>query len=74
MTGELTEPEKTPAALAATWRKLMRAAEELGISDIDRRALVDRADAVLDSLATTPANTDAALVAAILFRRAAGDD
>jgi len=55
-------------ALANEWRQLMRAAREPGICDADSRALIERADAVLDRLASTPTNTDAVRVAEILFR------
>ena len=62
------EPEATPGTLATTWLYLMRAAEEPGTSDAESKALIARADAVLDRLAATPANTEAGLVAEILFR------
>ena len=45
----------------------MLAAKELGISKEDAEALVERADAVLDRLAKTPDNTEATLVADVLF-------
>jgi hypothetical protein len=46
----------------------MRAADEPNISDTDSEALIEQADAVLDQLVETPANAEAALVAAILFQ------
>ena len=45
----------------------MLAAEEPGMSEEDSEALVEQADAVLDRLAKTPANTEATLAADILF-------
>jgi len=46
----------------------MRAAREPGISDTDSRVLIEQADALLERLVETATNTDAALVAEVLFR------
>ena len=59
----------TPAALATAWCQLMGAADEAGISDAQSEALIERADAVLDRLAETPANTEAALAVRANFGR-----
>jgi len=45
----------------------MRAAEEPGIPHQDSKALIERADVLLDRLAETPTNAEAAMVANILF-------
>jgi hypothetical protein len=67
-TPDETLNEATPAALAAAWCQLIRASKEPGISDAESQALVERADAILDRLAETPTNAEAALAAGILFR------
>jgi hypothetical protein len=48
----------TLADLVNEWRQLMRAAQEPGISDTDRRALSYRADEVLNRLAETPTSAE----------------
>jgi hypothetical protein len=53
----------TATALANEWRQLMGAAQAPSTSETDRRSLIERADEVLDCLAATPTNTDAARVA-----------
>ena len=58
----------TAGALANEWRQLMGAAQAPSTSDTDRRMLIEQADEVLDRLASTPTNTNAALVAELLFR------
>jgi hypothetical protein len=68
MIAKLVSPTTTLTALANEWRQLMRAAEEPGVSDATRRALIERADAVLDRLVETPTNAGAVLVAELLFR------
>lgn len=66
MTGKPIAPKATSTALAVEWWQLMRAAEEPGISDTDSKALIRRADAMLDRLAEIPAASAAALAAKVL--------
>ena len=63
---DTSPPEATPAAFAVDWWQFVRAAEGAGIPDEDSKALIERADAVLDRLAEIPASTAADLAAKIL--------